>query len=336
MQSSFCHILFFDLQIFRQKFKKSVRDGAKLYFILTHSVEISISYFPQNKEIAYFFKIILKTWIAFYIQKNETRIQHNFSMKIQIVSDLHLELQANRDWIRANPILSRGDILLIAGDTICNKHKKKAAFFYKKIHKEFPFILSTMGNHEFYGSSIQDVYPKYEKWLSKNHLQLNNGICIHKQVKFIVSILWSFVPTDQVSIVQHGLNDYNYIYKSSNYEDRKIIQVSDTNLFHQMSLYFIEEELKKPFIGKTVLLTHHLPSYQVISPQYKDSLLNAAFASRLDDLIQENPHISLWVCGHSHERHITRIGHTIIALNPLGYVSHYEQDDFKRDFVLEI
>jgi len=38
-------------------------------------------------------------------------------MKIQFVSDLHLEFPDNRAWLAAHPLEVTGDILLIAGDT---------------------------------------------------------------------------------------------------------------------------------------------------------------------------------------------------------------------------
>ena len=38
-------------------------------------------------------------------------------MKIQFVSDLHLEFPDNRAWLAAHPLEVAGDILLIAGDT---------------------------------------------------------------------------------------------------------------------------------------------------------------------------------------------------------------------------
>lgn len=41
-------------------------------------------------------------------------------MKIQFVSDLHLEFNENRLYLAKNPLPVEGDVLLIAGD-----HKKK-------------------------------------------------------------------------------------------------------------------------------------------------------------------------------------------------------------------
>ena len=257
-------------------------------------------------------------------------------MKIQIVSDLHLEFQSNRDWLRDNPIILKGDVLLIAGDTICDKYKKKAAFFYKTISKGFPMIISTMGNHEFYGGYIDYAFPQYENWLNEKHLHMNNGTYIYKGIKFIVSTLWSFVPFYREDEVEQSLNDYYYIYYTKNDGDKGIVRVQNTNQYHEYSVAFIKKELTKPFSGKVVLLTHHLPSYQCIAEEYRGSALNAAYASNLHEIIEDNPQIALWVCGHSHDSNITQMSNTLIVRNPLGYVDHNEQIDFIRDFIIDI
>ena len=38
-------------------------------------------------------------------------------MKIQYMSDLHLEFNENLHYIKANPFHQKGDILVLAGDT---------------------------------------------------------------------------------------------------------------------------------------------------------------------------------------------------------------------------
>jgi len=121
-------------------------------------------------------------------------------MKIQLASDLHLEFPENREWIKNNPLIPKGDVLLLAGDIISDKYKKKARGFYEKIAKDFPFIISTMGNHEFYKGEVKYAYPFYKSNISENHIRLNNQSYIIDDIKFIVSTLWSHVPRSKTAI----------------------------------------------------------------------------------------------------------------------------------------
>jgi DNA repair exonuclease SbcCD nuclease subunit len=257
-------------------------------------------------------------------------------MKIQIVSDLHLEFPENRKWITENPIVPVGDVLLIAGDTICDKYKKKARAFYEKVSAEFPFIISTMGNHEFYHGIIDYAYPTYKSSISHNHIRLNNQTHVIEDVKFIVSILWSHVPVSQQGMISTRLNDYQYISHKDPYGEKYPISVSDTNDYHDYSIKYILEELDKPFSGKIIVMTHHLPSFECVSKSKKGDALNFAYASKLDELILSNPKIKYWICGHSHDFSRIQIGETTIIRNPLGYVFEQQQRDFKRNYVVEV
>ena len=49
------------------------------------------------------------------MQPDNKSIPHG--IRIQYVSDLHLELLKNRQWIAKHPLEVTGDILLVAGDT---------------------------------------------------------------------------------------------------------------------------------------------------------------------------------------------------------------------------
>lgn len=56
----------------------------------------------------------------------------------------------------------------------------------------------------------------------------------------------------------------------------------------------------KPMAGQTVVVTHHLPSGRSVAPRFAASVLNPAFASDLDHLIEEHEP-ALWIHGHTHE-----------------------------------
>ncbi|MEK7085977.1 MAG: metallophosphoesterase [Patescibacteria group bacterium] len=257
-------------------------------------------------------------------------------MKIQIASDLHLEFLDNRQWIAANPLIPSGDVLLLAGDIISDKYRDKAENFYKSVESQFPFIISTMGNHEFYNGTAEYAYPSYSKQMAENHAKLNNKSIVRDGVKFIVSVLWSHIPDGKYFEVLNGLNDYNFITKRDIGGEDVRITVDTTNKYHEISLNFIEEELQKKFDEKIVILTHHIPSFKCLSTEFRGDKLNNAFVSDLDEFIIAHPEINLWVCGHSHDFNDTIVGKTRIVRNPLGYVHVEEEKGFRRDFVVEV
>ena len=72
-----------------------------------------------------------------------------------------------------------------------------------------------------------------------------------------------------------------------------------------------------------MVVTHHLPTLEVVASQHKGSLLNSAFASELGNFIADS-RIDVWIYGHSHSNIDTTIGNTRIVCNQLGYVYYGE------------
>jgi len=72
-----------------------------------------------------------------------------------------------------------------------------------------------------------------------------------------------------------------------------------------------------------VVVTHHLPTLQVVAPQHKSSVLNSAFATEYEGLIAGS-RIDAWIYGHSHTNIDTEIGSTKVICNQMGYVFENE------------
>lgn len=255
-------------------------------------------------------------------------------MKIQYMSDLHLEYPENREYFENNPVIPIGDVLILAGDIIQETERSKAESFFNDIHSKFKLIISTHGNHEFYESTIDYALPEYEKELSDNHILLNNKVKIFENVRFIVSTLWSKIDPIHESEISRRLNDYKYIKTNENGELRNI-NTKDTNKFHDISKNFIEKELQKDFNGKTVVVTHHLPSINCVLPKWRGVNVLSAFANNMDDLILNNK-IDVWIFGHQHEYINDYIGNTKILSNPLGYSKESDFNLFKNDRFIKI
>ena len=89
------------------------------------------------------------------------------------------------------------------------------------------------------------------------------------------------------------------------------------------------------YAGKTVVVSHHLPSAESVAARFKDSLLSACFASELDYLFGK---MDLWVHGHTHDNMDYVANGTRVICNPRGYVTYNgaENFDFNPGLVVEL
>jgi Icc-related predicted phosphoesterase len=85
---------------------------------------------------------------------------------------------------------------------------------------------------------------------------------------------------------------------------------------------------------KTIVVTHHLPTFLNYPEKYRDSELNTAFATELFDLIEPS-NVDYWIFGHSHEVVPEfKIGKTTLTTNQLGYVEYGEHLSFANNKLL--
>jgi len=80
----------------------------------------------------------------------------------------------------------------------------------------------------------------------------------------------------------------------------------------------VSERFAEPFDGKTVVVTHHAPSERSVAPKYAGQILNHAYFSHMDDMI-EAAKPAIWVHGHVHSSFSYKIGETRVVCNPRGY-----------------
>lgn len=60
---------------------------------------------------------------------------------------------------------------------------------------------------------------------------------------------------------------------------------------------------------KKIVVTHHVPSFQMQNPEFDGSLASGAFIVELEDFIR-NSDIDYWIYGHSHYNVDVQIGKT--------------------------
>jgi predicted phosphohydrolase len=246
--------------------------------------------------------------------------------EIFYLSDLHLEFYKND--IDFNTLFDikkfHGKVLCLCGD-IGFPEEETYGNFIDFVTKLFKYVFVISGNHEYYSvkrtvktidetdNLIEEICGKYD-----NVFFLNNKMHFIEEynLHIIGSPLWTDVDKNLKQYELYSYNDFSKIY--SNKDTKLNLQYLDD--MHIQSKDFIIESLEniKDLNSNVIIMTHHMPSYQLINDKYKNFKLNSLFASNLDDLIEKYK-INYWLCGHSHMSNKIKINNTQLMLNPVGY-----------------
>jgi Icc-related predicted phosphoesterase len=236
-------------------------------------------------------------------------------MKIQIASDLHLDLLQHKfpEFRAVQP--TDADVLVIAGDI--HHHAQAIAAF-----RDWPApVIYVHGNHELYDATPAKVVAELRKQSADTNVHyLERNEEVVNDVRFLGCCLWTdfnLMPDEREQAMQESdrcLMDYSKIAM----EDGSGFSAADSVDLHIESLAWLTQKLDEPFDGKTVVVTHHAPHPDSIHPRFAGSLLNAAFITDLTPLIRKSQ-ADLWIHGHVHDSFDYRLGKTRIIANPRGY-----------------
>lgn len=236
-------------------------------------------------------------------------------MKIQIISDLHLEYGG-----LDHPQASDADLVILAGDI----HIGLKGVVWAIESFTVPVIM-VFGNHDHYGES--NAYPSLlnrAKELTRGtHVTiLENEITEMEGVLFVGCTLWTNFelhgnPLLDSRRAMDNILDFDRIYIDG--ENRKILPMDMSGL-HFESRRFLSDLVGMLSEKKTVLVFHYSPTSLSIKDEIRGNSLNPAFASRTDDIIMDiNP--VLVVHGHTHTSfdYIHPGCDSRIVCNPRGY-----------------
>ncbi len=244
-------------------------------------------------------------------------------MKIQYCSDLHLEFPVNKKYLKVNPIKPEGDILILAGDVTLFTEIEKEKDFFDFVSDNFEHSYWIPGNHEYYRSDITQRTGTFQESIRNNVSLLNNSTIQYKDVRLIFSTLWSKIDLTREWVIKKNMADFRLIKSNGN-----MINIDDYNHLHEECLSFISKEIQTETDKKTVVVSHHLPTFFNYPEKYRHSELNSAFATELFDLIEKS-NVDYWIYGHSHEVVPDfKIGRTTLTTNQLGYAEHGEHLKF--------
>lgn len=250
-------------------------------------------------------------------------------MRFQYFSDVHTEffdvnipLERELDAI----IEAKAPYLILAGD-IGDPFSQTYTEFLEHVSPLFEYIFLVSGNHEYYcfderllQNRRQLASVLNEKWTELVEAQIRD-VCArlpnviflqnstfhipNSKLSLFGATLWSNILDSQWWEVESSVKDFTSIPGWS---------VPRARLLHHAACNSLQTALLEHPDRRFVVVTHHLPSTQLINPFYKNSPINSAYASDLPWL-SDREEIVAWFAGHTHCA--VELGK--FHVNPIGY-----------------
>ena len=249
-------------------------------------------------------------------------------MLIRIMSDIHNEFcrdESGGDYFVPELDDDKESLLILAGDIGLLNRKQTWLGFLSKCSNQFKSVFLVEGNHEWYHGNIEK--HSYRNTIIEqgiNNAHTGQLILEEEKIAIFGATLWTdfFKGNPLVMFdISQGLQDYRLIKVGAEYHRLRpeyilaLHQKQKKRLFESVDHYSL--------MGYTiVVVTHHHPSLQGITPGYQNDPLNAAYVSDLEKEVLARK-IACWICGHCHIATEYSIGETRVICNPKGYPHEY-------------
>jgi predicted phosphodiesterase len=242
---------------------------------------------------------------------------------IHILSDIHLELLPKKTCHVTTIVenLPSCEVLVLAGD-IGNPFDKNYREFMEYVSQKFKLVIVIAGNHEYYTSKLTmfEIEEQISRVISEffNIVFLQQDTFVYKNIKFFGCTLWSSIPPKKLT------NDF---YKIVDMTPEKYNTIHND---HKRWLY--SELINTPSEFKKVVITHHLPSFDLLSSF--DVGLDGDVVYFYSSTIDYIDLVDVWLCGHYHKPCRVTIKNCDCYINPVGYIG--QRTDYNRSLIIEL
>ncbi len=274
-------------------------------------------------------------------------------MKIQLLSDLHLEVDPS-----FSPTPAPGaDLLILAGD-IGARHDTPMASHgasdwhltrFSPVLGQWPVpVIYLPGNHEYDGQDFDECSAELRDLADAlGFIWLEREAIVIAGIRFIGTTLWSDFdafadqPSHIAGSMSYNLRQRERAFRAANYYLEKAATTRYGQLFDAQAMRdealvcqaYLRTQLALQHAGPTVVVTHFAPSLRSHDSRYGLVPGTAGFCNVLDDLV---PAADLWLHGHLHCASDYQIGGCRVVANPLGYAAQGEQVSFRATQLFEI
>jgi len=271
-------------------------------------------------------------------------------MKIQLLSDLHLEVHPHfhpQPAPEAQLLVLAGDIGSYQTGSLLDGDDFGLERFSPRRGWPVP-VLYVPGNHEYDNLDFDATHVRLREtcdrlgiaWLEREVLQSGG-------VRFIGTTLW--VDFDALVTDSDRLDGSNArvlkkrekAFRAANYYLQKMGttrrgQPLLADGWRELGLeceQWLRRALAVPFDGTTVVVTHFAPSLRSADPRYGLTPGTAGFCNSLDELL---PLAQFWLHGHLHCQQDYEAGACHVMANTLGYAARGEQEGFREQLVIDL
>ena len=280
-------------------------------------------------------------------------------MRLQILSDLHLERDPHFTFKAADQV----DVLVLAGDIGSYQAGSRlqgndfglSRFSPLSANAPWPRVLYVPGNHELDTLDFDEGLTRLKQVCLDLGIEwLDQEVIIIDGVRFIGTTLWSDfealaiserTETRRLQAREKAFRAANfYLRKYTALQGGKQLLAEDIREVALKCQVWLQDALRRPHSGKTVVVTHFAPTLRSADPRYGITPGTAGFCNSLDHLL---PLADVWIHGHLHcfndyvvegatgQRREGPWQCRVVA-NPLGYASKGEQQAFRPDLVIEL
>lgn len=270
-------------------------------------------------------------------------------MRFLVLSDLHTELAEFRPSLGLDY-----DAVILAGDIHAGDEAPRWASSATIFGRDKPVVV-VPGNHEYYGGTMQVRRRQLQEAaaptpnitvLDPGELLLDDG-----RMRVLGCTLWtdfrapvtepggpkSHAPYAIEDAWRH-MNDYRgSIGFQAPGSKLRSLEPADTLAINHVERAWLLAKLQEPFVGTTIVVTHHAPSLGSVAAERADNWLTPAYVNDLPDAFFEVP--ALWIHGHTHTSFDYMRGNTRVVCNPRGYPMSrggYQNQDFDPGLVIEV
>ena len=281
-------------------------------------------------------------------------------MKIQLLSDLHLESNPH---FTATPTPG-ADVLVLAGDIGSYQKGSKLSDlnipdFGLDRFSPLPVaeggaawpvpVFFLPGNHEYDGLDFDEAHARLRETCERlGMVWLERQTVVLAGVRFVGCTLWTDFDaladlnpqtadsplTQQLQAREKAFRAANfYLHKNHSFRQGLPMLADAVREEGVKSQDWLRRVLAEAFNGPTVVVTHFAPSLLSADPRYGLNAGTAGFCNGLDDLLGS---ARLWLHGHLHcPADYVKNGCRVVA-NPLGYARKGEQDGFQADLLVTV